>query len=335
MSLATRCPACGTVFRVVQDQLKVSEGWVRCGHCQEVFNALEALFDLEHESPPEIGAAREGRDFSDTRPSDDLPEELAGETPMPPPKPLPGRERLAEHGSEHATEPVGTGFETRAAAAPAFRTSGFEPPEPAEPFLDVSPPSRSFDTPDALPQDEPAQPPAPSFVRAAVRAERWQRPGLKVLLSLAALGLGGLLPAQLALHFRDHFAARWPESRPALEALCAVAGCEIHPLRKLSGLSVEASGLSPEGRADTFLLTLTLRNRDQVELAVPSVDLSLTDTQGTLLARRMLGPSDFRRATDGAALGSTLPPGAEWQVHAALTVAGQATRGYAVELFYP
>src|SRR5690349_257851 len=46
MSLATRCPACHTVFRVVQDQLRVSEGWVRCGQCQEVFNALETLFDL-------------------------------------------------------------------------------------------------------------------------------------------------------------------------------------------------------------------------------------------------------------------------------------------------
>src|SRR5664279_4666769 len=53
MSLATRCTSCGTVFRVVQDQLKVSEGWVRCGHCNEVFNALETLFDLERDTPPE------------------------------------------------------------------------------------------------------------------------------------------------------------------------------------------------------------------------------------------------------------------------------------------
>jgi predicted Zn finger-like uncharacterized protein len=47
MSLATSCPSCGTVFKVVEDQLKVSEGWVRCGHCHDVFNALEGLFDLE------------------------------------------------------------------------------------------------------------------------------------------------------------------------------------------------------------------------------------------------------------------------------------------------
>lgn len=52
MSLATRCTHCGTIFKVVQDQLKVSEGWVRCGRCHEVFNALPALFDLDTEAPP-------------------------------------------------------------------------------------------------------------------------------------------------------------------------------------------------------------------------------------------------------------------------------------------
>ena len=52
MSLATRCTHCGTIFKIVQDQLKVSEGWVRCGRCNEIFNALPGLFDLEREPPP-------------------------------------------------------------------------------------------------------------------------------------------------------------------------------------------------------------------------------------------------------------------------------------------
>lgn len=39
MSFITRCPSCGTAFRVVSDQLRISEGWVRCGHCQHVFDA--------------------------------------------------------------------------------------------------------------------------------------------------------------------------------------------------------------------------------------------------------------------------------------------------------
>jgi predicted Zn finger-like uncharacterized protein len=52
MTLATRCPACGTVFRVVQDQLRVSQGWVRCGRCSEAFNALEAMVELPLPQPP-------------------------------------------------------------------------------------------------------------------------------------------------------------------------------------------------------------------------------------------------------------------------------------------
>jgi predicted Zn finger-like uncharacterized protein len=52
MSLATRCTHCGTIFKVVEDQLKVSEGWVRCGRCNEVFHALPTLFDLDREPPP-------------------------------------------------------------------------------------------------------------------------------------------------------------------------------------------------------------------------------------------------------------------------------------------
>jgi predicted Zn finger-like uncharacterized protein len=43
MSLITRCPACGTMFKVVPDQLRISEGWVRCGHCAEVFDATAYL----------------------------------------------------------------------------------------------------------------------------------------------------------------------------------------------------------------------------------------------------------------------------------------------------
>jgi predicted Zn finger-like uncharacterized protein len=54
MSLATRCINCSTVFRVVQDQLLVSEGWVRCGRCREVFNAIENMFDLKKDTPSSL-----------------------------------------------------------------------------------------------------------------------------------------------------------------------------------------------------------------------------------------------------------------------------------------
>src|SRR5215211_2184433 len=68
MSLATRCTACGTIFRVVEDQLKVSEGWVRCGRCQQVFNALQGLFDLEKDAPPPWPAERPEATWDRTQP---------------------------------------------------------------------------------------------------------------------------------------------------------------------------------------------------------------------------------------------------------------------------
>ena len=53
MSLVTRCPACNTTFQVVRDQLRISDGWVRCGRCSHVF---DATLDL-HEAPDAVPAA--------------------------------------------------------------------------------------------------------------------------------------------------------------------------------------------------------------------------------------------------------------------------------------
>lgn len=40
-SLQTQCPKCLTRFRVTDEQLGVAKGKVRCGHCMDVFNAIE------------------------------------------------------------------------------------------------------------------------------------------------------------------------------------------------------------------------------------------------------------------------------------------------------
>jgi predicted Zn finger-like uncharacterized protein len=44
------------MFRVVADQLKISEGWVRCGHCADVFDAtlyLQPWIPPGQENTPE------------------------------------------------------------------------------------------------------------------------------------------------------------------------------------------------------------------------------------------------------------------------------------------
>jgi predicted Zn finger-like uncharacterized protein len=114
MSLATRCPACGTVFRVVQDQLRVSEGWVRCGQCQDVFNALETLFDL-------------------------APLAVSGEATEPPPAPAPTPSRPAAGRPVPAPQPAAAAATSGFVAAAAAPPPAFAPTQPAgEPEATVS-----------------------------------------------------------------------------------------------------------------------------------------------------------------------------------------------------
>ncbi|MFZ6770260.1 DUF3426 domain-containing protein [Undibacterium sp. Di26W] len=47
MALATRCPHCQTAFKVANDQLKLHAGLVRCGSCQQTFNAVENLIPAD------------------------------------------------------------------------------------------------------------------------------------------------------------------------------------------------------------------------------------------------------------------------------------------------
>lgn len=58
--LTTRCPGCGTVFRITPEQLRARAGRVRCGHCQGIFDALENL--RETAPPPAPPAAPEKTD---------------------------------------------------------------------------------------------------------------------------------------------------------------------------------------------------------------------------------------------------------------------------------
>jgi predicted Zn finger-like uncharacterized protein len=66
MSLVTRCPVCGTAFRVQSSQLAAHSGTVRCGKCGGVFNGVAALVEeddrLMLEPSPQLGLFDPSRD---------------------------------------------------------------------------------------------------------------------------------------------------------------------------------------------------------------------------------------------------------------------------------
>ena len=51
MRMSTRCPACGTAFRVYPEQLAAREGQVRCGKCSTIFDARSTLVTEDEPEP--------------------------------------------------------------------------------------------------------------------------------------------------------------------------------------------------------------------------------------------------------------------------------------------
>jgi predicted Zn finger-like uncharacterized protein len=354
MSLATRCTACNTVFRVVQDQLKVSEGWVRCGRCGAVFNALEGLFDLE----PEPAAAPAGADASEVphardsipdetvrvQPADTIVEAAPASTEVEPAVPVaddwhrppgPREPFFFPDSAEPVIASTPADFDDTPASRVAqqdridFADARFNAALLAEAGLDIA-----DDDTDSLPV--PAEPilatdgPTPEFLRQADRQARWTRPGARWALSLLSLLLALGLLLQVALHYRDLVVTLLPATRPALQAACELANCRIEALRRIDDIVIESSALNALPGGDAVRLSVVLRNRGVFPLAMPAIELTLTDAGGQMIARRVLPPADF-----GAATSAVLPAATEAPLQLVLATSGRRPSGYTVEPFYP
>ena len=354
MSLATRCTACGTLFRVVQDQLKVSEGWVRCGRCDEVFNAMEGLFDLERDAPPEWSAMPGEPAAATVEPEAALTDAAVDKAIESVDEPrFPAK---SDTDTDHATpawlahlrernEFPDAPFNTDLLHdGPMLDASEDTPHMPAA-ALDVSADAHAeihadapaevhteihADAPAEVQADAQTDTPAPDFVTRAAQAQRWQQPRARLALASAALLLSVALAAQAMHHHRDLIAVRWPAARPALTTWCGWANCRIELPRRVDDITVESTSLT-HGAAgsDAFKLSVTLRNRGAVPVALPSVDLSLTDAAGELVARRALAPSDFRATSLALAAGS------DATLQLTLSAGSGRVTGYTVEVFYP
>lgn len=404
MSLATRCTACGTIFRVVQDQLRVSEGWVRCGRCAEVFDANEQLFDIDREAPP---------------PWPPQSAALAPDLPTPTPAHEPAHAPAQAVAAEEATwvmSPAASGTDEVFAAPPAARhpddadlaldgdfhpaaprrepaveqVEAHEPtiqlppiyadgalpaeggePERVEPFWSAEPeapatpsseePSRGKRKKGGKPFAEEAADPAaieaepdssraaavlaasaatagkpmpqPSFLRAAERqsaaASRWQRPGVRIGLALASLLLLLMLAVQALWQFRNALLAVYPPSAPLLRSFCDLAGCSLEPWKRIDALAVETSSLTQAGSGNNYKLSIQLQNKAGYALALPWVDLSLTDASGALVARRMLKPADFNLSKTSIAAQS------EEALQLVFSTDKLKVSGYSVVIFHP
>ncbi|MGE5339077.1 MAG: DUF3426 domain-containing protein, partial [Gemmatimonadota bacterium] len=270
MALATRCPNCHALFRVVADQLKLRGGLVRCGACRHVFDAIGTLSYLDDASlrpvspdggsplmphtrstvpDAEEASAAQKTDLAPApsasgpaespRPASETALEIQ-ETPLSPESDSaqPGESAAAPAPVEAAASAGAGDLDGRAAEDTADLTG--EPTiETSEPSDQVGSPSEAMAEAATADRDQP-QPTEAAFLseRAPVRsgaAKAAYAAGITLLCITLAL--------QLVQMFRAEIGAQWPAARASLVRLCEVMRCTVGWPKRGEMLAVVGSEL--------------------------------------------------------------------------------------------
>jgi predicted Zn finger-like uncharacterized protein len=99
----------------------------------------------------------------------------------------------------------------------------------------------------------------------------------------AACVLAMVLLMQLVVSQRDWLAAEEPALRPLLSAMC---GCEVKWPREPEAVLIESSSFT-ENPQGGYTVQLRLKNTQHHPVAMPALELSLTDLQDQVLVRRV------------------------------------------------
>jgi predicted Zn finger-like uncharacterized protein len=320
----TTCPNCALNLAVTAADLRVGQGYVRCGRCVSVFNALISLAD-EAEIGPELREVEDKASATQSRPAptglDDL--EATAQTPDPaPPQPEVEPEPV-EHGPEDLAEVT---EESRDMATGTFETIVLEGDTilQTEEFVDeaevdeqlkamaeqMEDQETRFETreaQDAAAALEAATPrPAPPFVAEqpadyapaeATLAEllperRPRRPVPRFL--LVSIALAVLLVLQGVHHWRHPIAARVPW----VGTVYAGLGAPLAPQWQLAAYDVRQLGAAADpANAQRIEIRASVRNGAQRAQPAPVLRVILQDRFGNELARHERDPADYLRGT--------------------------------------
>ena len=312
MSLITRCPACGTMFKVVTDQLKVSQGWVRCGQCAEVFDAqlhLQAQLASTTATP------------STSAPSFDV----LMATPF-------GDGHAAGAYEQDVIAALQLPSLTSPRVAPVDEHANSLVAQPAQDTLEPIKDTNSDDG-QVLDHASASALDGVSFVRDARRKAFWRKPLVRSLLVLFAVSLACLLAVQAVVQQRNAILAFEPRSKPWLQLLCDHLACDVGVPRRIEAIVIDSSSFNKADGIGSYRLSFSLKNSSTSVVAMPSLEVSLTDGQDQAIIRRVLSPSQFGAANGMLAASSDFSTAVALQVQSgspALRIAG-----YRLLAFYP
>lgn len=343
MSLITQCPACSTLFKVVPDQLRVSQGWVRCGQCDEVFDANAHMRNLSADA--EVTPQLQAQTAVQVPPN---PPAAPVTAPLPEPETVPVDAQAAKLQGADSAYDWGGVLESSPQQVPPYEEISVDS------FLEKSPQELRDPPLSELPSAPQAaaelQTEAPPFVdslfvaepaseylksasfMAAKPAARSQSVAARIFWMFVLLLLVAGLALQVLLQERDRLAATQPVLKPVLLALCEMAGCKVMPFKQIDAIVIDSSTFS-KVQQDIYKLSVTLKNNAALEIAKPALELTLTDAQDQAIFRRVIVPGELGDKVVSLAAGEDV----SWTVPVEVKSPEGAARiaGYRVLAFYP
>jgi len=173
---------------------------------------------------------------------------------------------------------------------------------------------------------------SPEFLREPTLREK----GFSVFFGGGAALLAIVFVSQLAVILRSELVARWPAVRPALAGLCHAYGCSVGWPTRADMLAVVGTDLQSVPGTDVLELTAVVRNRADFRIALPSIELTLTDVSGRAVARKVFAPADYLASGGGSAarIDEGLEAGADISIRITFEARGVTAVGFVVYPFF-
>jgi hypothetical protein len=144
----------------------------------------------------------------------------------------------------------------------------------------------------ASPNQDPEPQADVGFIRQARRQAAWASGPARAALGALIMFAAALLLLQVAVHERDRLVAMAPALKPWLVQLCEPIGCDIAPFQHIEAVEIVSTELV-RAKDGTYRFELGLRNNAVLPVAMPAVELSLTDRTGDAVVRRVVLPDDW------------------------------------------
>jgi hypothetical protein len=125
----------------------------------------------------------------------------------------------------------------------------------------------------------------------------------------------------------------WPDSQALYAQACDPLGCTVTPPHAIDGLQVEPSDLRQIDGPHKLELKMPLRNRYNVALAYPAIELTLLDDQNNVAVRRVLWPQDYVKP--GTPIAAGLPARTTQTMIVHLDTGNTVASNFRVQIFYP